>query len=100
MSEHVRQTQIPPLIYCPKCGKPNKVVYLKDPKELNRLSERGYDEEGDIYCECGAYCAILHRPLPNSPTFTFLINVYKAETENANKPEAIPELKGERKEIA
>jgi len=94
--KQARQPTIPPEVFCPKCGKKNFTKYLKDPIQLNGLTQQGYDEGGHIFCECGVYCAILHRPMPDHPTFTFLIDVYLVEPEKANKPDATPNLTGER----
>ncbi len=70
---------IPPFIYCPKCGETITIEVTKDPFLIKQLAEAGYDAAGRGSCKCGVEMGILHRPLPESPSFEILVNVYKRE---------------------
>ena len=68
---------IPPSIFCPKCGKPVILGEMKTPDDVIRLLEAGYSQGARGQCPCGAILLFLTKPMPNEPTFTIQMNVYK-----------------------
>ena len=67
---------LPPEIYCPKCGKIIKITEITDPFEKEVLSEKGYLTGGRGTCECGVVCALGVRPMPKSPTYVLMFDIY------------------------
>jgi hypothetical protein len=70
---------IPYFIYCPRCGERISIELVTDPFRIQQLRNAGYDEAGKGSCKCGVMVGILHRPLPESPTFTILVDVYQVQ---------------------
>lgn len=69
---------IPPTIYCPKCGKTIRKTEVDDDTKKKAI-EQGYSEVASYICKCGLAALLCTRPLPASPTFELLFNVYKVE---------------------
>lgn len=73
------QNLIPKSIFCPKCGKPVKLVEVNDTPTVMKLLEAQYSQGARGECSCGAVVLFLTKPLPAEPTFTILFDVYKVE---------------------
>ena len=77
-SEKIRPKQfIPPFIYCPKCGGEIQIRLIKDPFKIQKMAESGFDEGGVGVCKCGVHVIIFHQPLPASPSFYILVDIYQ-----------------------
>jgi hypothetical protein len=68
---------IPQFIFCPKCGSEIQIELITDPFRVQQFRKEGFDEAGRGSCKCGVRLGIWHRPLPESPTFTILVDVYQ-----------------------
>jgi len=56
-----------------------KLEEVRDPLERETLSRAGYSQGARGQCPCGVVAVFCVKPLPESPTFTLLFNVYKVE---------------------
>jgi hypothetical protein len=67
---------MPSVIFCPRCG--GKILLVPDttPRAEEIKSWGGYDAVARGRCECGVVCAMLTKPMPESPSFTLQFNIY------------------------
>ena len=50
-----------------------------DPLAIEKLNEKGYIAGANGICNCGAVFALVVQPMPKSPTFTLMFDIYKIE---------------------
>ena len=70
----------PDAIYCPKCGELMKMERIQDAPTQAKLEESGYVAGARGICQCGITAILAIKKMPENPTFTLMMNVYKFET--------------------
>jgi hypothetical protein len=70
---------VPPYIYCPKCGSKVNLREEKDQEVVERIREQGYADVARGICSCGVVLVLCYHPLPASPTFSLYFDVYPRE---------------------
>jgi len=72
----VVERYIPPIIYCPRCG---RKIFLQEIEgdELERIKSNGYIAGGKGMCECGVVVVLCAQELPKSPTFSLFFDIYQ-----------------------
>lgn len=78
---------VPPEVYCPKCGGQVHLDEITDAQQLHALGEKGYVAGANGRCQCGVLLALVVQPMPKSPTFTLMFDLYvQAESIKAQAP--------------
>ena len=72
---------IPRQIFCPRCGEKVTLKPITEPLDITRLHKKGYIAGANGICKCGAVFALVVQPMPKSPTFTLMFDIYKIEKE-------------------
>jgi len=76
MSAQVKTLKMPAYIYCPKCGGRMRFIQAT-PEEKKAIVKNGYVNGARYVCSCGVVALLLVKPLPESPTFTLMFDIYK-----------------------
>ena len=99
---HEVRSIMPSVIFCPKCGGKILLVLGTTPRDEEIKSWGGYDAIARGRCECGVVCALMTKPMPESPSFTLQFNVYSFKLAGAQPETATENLKkkGEGKSVS
>lgn len=71
---------IPESIFCPRCGKTLRIETIEDMETLDTLRKSGYVAGARGGCACGAFAVLCIKQMPEDPTFTIFLNIYKIES--------------------
>ena len=72
---------IPKQIFCSRCEETVTLKAITEPLDITKLHEKGYIAGANGICKCGAVFALVIQPMPKSPTFTLMFDIYKIEKE-------------------
>lgn len=78
---------IPESIFCPRCGSVLKIETVEDEQTLETFRKSGYVAGARGMCKCGVAAVLCIKQMPEDPTFTLFLNIYKIESKKLNKEE-------------